>query len=157
MKTPRTGKQWSADVGAVLSLLFMTVLVALVVRESRISANPQTAIAVVDGKEMLEGDGEGPTYLVVRYTFRAESGKTFRGSANVSSGLYDRVAAGDGFEIEYAADDPSMNRVPGEFDAMFVEGIAFAVQGVFLFGYLGPRRWLRTWRGEPDPVLTDSL
>jgi hypothetical protein len=152
MKTSRTRKQWLADVGAVFSLLLVGVFVALVVRDQRISANPQIAIAVVNEKEIEDGGSEGPIYLVVRYTFKAASGDVFHGTANVSQRLYDRLAPGDGFEIQYAADDPSMSRVPGEFDEMFVEAFAVGVQGLLFFGYLGPRRWLR--RGEPDPILT---
>jgi hypothetical protein len=154
MKTERTRKQWLADIGAVLSLLLVVLFVALVVRHQRISANPEIAIAVVDAKEIQDGDGESPTYLVVRYTFKAASGSTFHSSANISSRLYDRLAIGDGFEIQYAADDPTMSRVPGEFDVMFIEAFGVGVQGVLFFGYLGPRRWIRQWRGELDPVLT---
>ena len=153
MKRARTKKQWAADIGAVLSLLLVGLFVALVIRDQRISANPEKAVAWIYEKEMLEGDGEGPTYLVVRYSFTTETGDTFHGSANVGSRLYDRVSVGDGVEIEYAVDDPTMSRVPGEFDEMWVEALAVGVQGVAFFGYLGPRRWLRTWRGEVDPVL----
>ena len=153
-KASRTRKQRLADVGALLSLLFAALFVWMIVREQRISANPSTAVALVTEKKIEDGGSEGPVYSVVRYTFKTPSGETYRGRANVSSRLYDRLEVGDGFEIQYAADDPTMSRVPGEFDEMFIEAFAVGVQGVFFFGYLGPRRWLRLWRGEPDPILT---
>jgi hypothetical protein len=153
-KTSRTRKQWLADVGAVLSLLFAALFVWMIVREQRISANPSTAVALVTEKKIEDGGSEGPVYSVVRYTFKTPSGETYRDRANVSSRLYDRLEVGYGFEIQYAADDPTLSRVPGEFDEMFVEAFAVGVQGVLFFGYLGPRRWLRLRRGQPDPILT---
>ncbi len=71
--------------------------------------------------------------------------------------LYKKVVVGDGVLIEYAADGPGNNRVKGEFDPLAIEFLGMIVFGAGLFWYVGPRRWLGTWRGEPDPVLTDSL
>ena len=152
MKKSRTRKQWLADLAAVLSLLLPALFIAFVVRDQRISANPETAIAVLETKRIVDGGGESPIYYEVRYSFTAASGGWVHGQANVGKRLYDRLAPGDGFEIQYAADDPSLSRVPGEFNGMMVEAFAVGAQGAFFFGYLGPRRWLRTLRGEPDPV-----
>ena len=153
MKTTRTRNQWLADVGAVLSLLLVVFFPAMVVRDQRISAKPETAIAVITEKRFDEGGSEEPSSYHVRYRFRAMSGAEFRSGATVGERLYDKVQVGDGIEIQYEADDPSNNRVPGEFNPRILEILGMAVMGLYFFGYLGPRRWLRTWRGEPDPIF----
>jgi hypothetical protein len=46
---------------------------------------------------------------------------------------------GDRIEIQYAADDPANNRVPGEFDPLILELLVLAVMSLGFFVYLGPR------------------
>jgi hypothetical protein len=149
--TTRTQQQRIADAAAVLSLVLPAFFLWFVVRDQQISAKPETAIAVITEKRFDEGGSEEPDSYDVRYPFRAASGEEFRSGASVTQRLYDKVQPGDGIEIQYAADDPSNNRVPGEFNPIILEVLGLAVMGLYFFGYLGPRRWVRTLRGEPDP------
>ena len=146
--------QWAADLAAIVTLVLPLLFAGLILQDRRITAAPARAVATVDEKRLVDGGGEGPTYLEVRYSFRATSGQLFHGHANVGQRLYDRLAPGDGLDVEYAADDPSLSRVPGEFNEFWIEAFAVGVQGVIFFWLLGPRRWLRVRRGEVDPVLT---
>ena len=153
-KTGRTRQQWTADAAAVLILVLPASFGWFVVRDQQISAKPETAVAVITEKRFHEGGSEDPDTYSVRYSFRDASGREVRGGDTVGKRLYEKVQVGDGIEIQYAADDPSNNRVPGEFDPILLEGVAFAVMGLIFFWYLGPRRWLRTMRGEPEPGWT---
>jgi len=126
MKPGRTQKQWLADVTAVLCLALGVFLGSFFVPAARIWTNGATATGVVDEKIV---------------------------TAAVTGTLYKKVAVGGPVVIEYAADDPTDNRVRGDFDPLAIE-VGLIVVGLGLFWYIGPRRWLRTWRGEPDPILT---
>ena len=151
MKNGRTRQQWTADVAAILILVLPAFVGWFVVRDQQISAKPVTAIAVITEKTFIKGGDETPDSYSLRYRFRASSGEEFRSERGVGKRLYDRVQMGDGIEIQYAADDPSNNRVPGEFDPILLLAAVYGVMGLLCFGYLGPRRWLCTMRGEPDP------
>ena len=146
--------QWAADIAAIATLLLPLLFAALILQDRRITDDPMRAVATVEEKRIVDGGGEGPTYLEVRYSFRTASGKLFHGNANVGQKLYDRLAPGGSLEVEYAADDPGLSRVPGEFNEFWIEAFAVGVQGLIFFWILGPRRWLRVRRGEVDPVLT---
>lgn len=150
-ETGRTRQQWTADAAAILVLVLPAFFGWFVVRDQQISAKPERAIAMITEKQFHEGGSETPDSYSLRYRFRAASGEEFRSGAGVGKRLYDSVQVGDGIEIQYAADDPTNNRVPGEFNPVILEVLGLAVMGLYLFGYLGPRRWLRTLRGEPEP------
>jgi hypothetical protein len=153
-KASRTYKQWRVDAVAVLLLVAsVSFLALLIVPMARIAANPARAAGVVYAKKTIESDGESVPSYILRYSFRASAGLEYRGSAEVGVKVYDRTSIGDPMEIEYAADDPSANRMIGDpgFAASQLKGELMIVFFVGLFVYLGPRRWLHTWRGEPDP------
>jgi uncharacterized integral membrane protein len=154
MNTGRTRQQWTADAAAILILVLPAFFGWFVVRDQQISAKPGKAIAVITEKRFFEGDSESPDSYHLGYRFRAASGEEFRSGAGIGKRLYDKVQVGDGIEIQYAADDPSNNRVPGEFNPVILEVLGLAVMGLIFFWYLGPRRWMCTLRGEPEPALT---
>lgn len=103
-------------------------------------------------KVFIEGGGEDSPRYLLRYTFTS-AGDAYRGQAAVTSEFFGDVAVGSPLEIEYAADDPANNRVRGQFDPDAFLYAVVTVTGAALFVGLGPRRWLATLRGEPDPVL----
>jgi len=154
MKPGRTQKQWLADVTAVLCLALGVFLGSFFVPAARIWTNGATATGVVDEKIFTAAKGEDVDRYVLRYSFAVASGEGYRGQDMVTGTLYKKVAVGGPVVIEYAADDPTDNRVRGDFDPLAIEFAGLIVVGLGLFWYIGPRRWLRTWRGEPDPILT---
>lgn len=79
VKAPRTRTEWLADAGAVVSLLLPALFVTMVVRDQTISAHPETAIAVVEKKSLVDTGGEGPVFPAIGYRFTAASGGTFSG------------------------------------------------------------------------------
>ena len=151
---PRTGKQWLADAGAVFSLLFVLIYVVAFVQYQRISMNPARAEGTLGEKVFIKGDGENSPRYLLRYRFTARTGDQYQGQAAVTDDFFQTASVGSQLEIEYAADDPGNNRVRGQFDPDALLYAALAVMGAALFVYLGPRRCLGTWRGEPDPVLS---
>ena len=153
-KTSRTRIQWLTDLGAVVSLLFVLVYVVLFVQYQRISLNLANAEGVVREKVFTKGDGENSPRYLLRYTFTAADGEAYRGQAAVTSEFFANVAVGNPLQIEYAADDPANNRVRGQFDPDALQYAVVTVIGAALFVAFGPRRWLSTLRGEPDPVLS---
>ena len=153
-KSGRTWWQWTVDAAAIVVLVLPALFLWLVIRDQQISAKPETAVGVITEKTFHDGGSEDPDTYSVRYSFKDSSGQEFRGGDTVGKRLYDKVRVGDGIEIQYAAGDPSNNRVPGEFDPILLEVAALAVLGLGASWYLGPRRWLSTLRGEPDPALT---
>jgi hypothetical protein len=154
MKTGRTPKQKLADATAILSLILPIFFGSFFVQTARIWIDGATATGVVRELIFIEGKGENPDRNLVRYTFTVPGG-AYRGQSAVTGKLYKTLAVGGQVEIEYAADDPGNNRVKGDFDPLAIEFLGMIVFGLGLFWYIGPRRWLRTWRGEPDPVLID--
>ncbi|MEK6225392.1 MAG: DUF3592 domain-containing protein [Chloroflexota bacterium] len=157
-RASRTGKQWLVDIGALFLLAMVLLFVGLVVQTCRIMANPATATGVVESKRIIEGGSENPTEYRLRYSFTARSGGAYGGTAGVSGDIYERTAVGAPIEVQYAADDPGNNRVISETgDPEVVESVIAAVTLLGMFVFFGPRRWLAWRRGEPDPVLTDSL
>ena len=154
MKTPRTRKQWLGDVGALVSLLFVAIFVIAFVQDKRISMNPARAGGMLGEKVFIKGDGENSPRYLLRYTFTAANGNAYSGQVAVAVDFYSDIAVGDAVEIEYAADDPANNRVRGQTDPDALLYLGLTIFGAGLFIYLGPRRWLATLRGEPDPILT---
>jgi len=153
MKPGRTQKQWLADLTAVLCLTLGIFLASFFVPAARIWTNGATTTGVVYEKIFTEGKGENVDRFLLRYTFAVASGEGYRGQDLVAGTLYRKVAVGGAVVIEYAADDPTDNRVRGDFDPFAVEFGGLIVLVLGLFWYVGPRRWLSTWRGAPDPIL----
>ena len=153
MKAGRTPKQWLADVTAVLSLILTIFVGSFFVPAARIWTNGATATGVVDEKIFTEGKGENLDRYLLGYTFTTASGGAYRGRAWVTGTLYKKVAVGGGVVIEYAADDPANNRARDDFDPLAFEFVGMIGLGVGVFWYVGPRRWLITSRGEPDPIF----
>jgi hypothetical protein len=148
-----TGGRW-LDLLAIMHGALALLIVAMVVQTCRITANPETATGVVESKRVLDG-GDDPDIFQLRYSFQGASGGQFRGSASVTQEIYDRTSVGDPFAVQYAADDPSNNRVISETgDPEVVKYFLYGIAGLVVFVLLGPRRWLALRRGEPDPALT---
>jgi hypothetical protein len=149
----RTRKQWRVDLVAVLCLALGLGLVAFaVVPALRIAANTETAAGVVLQKRFGERSEDSfPTYDL-RYGFRASTGGEYGGWAGVDEGVYKKTVIGDRIAVRYAADDPSISAavVNPPFEQLFEAAVVVAQQ-IGFFAYLGPRRWRRTLRGEPDP------
>ena len=156
MKTGRTTKQKLADATAILSLILPIFFGSYFVQAARIWTNPANTTGMVREKIFIEGKGEEADRYLVRYTFTVPHG-SYRGQTGVTGYLYKTLVVDGPVEIEYAADDPGNNRVKGDFDPLMIEFVGMIAFGLGLFWLIGPRRWLATWRGEPDPVLTDSL
>jgi hypothetical protein len=151
VKTRRTYEQWRADAAAILGGLALLLPSFFVLAQmQQISANREVAMGIVHNKTVDEG-GEGAVLYYLNYSFKDGSGREYRGSGSVGISLYKRVAPGDSLPVEYAADHPETSQIAGAFNPQMIEVVAFAASGIILFFYLGPRRWLRTWRGEPDP------
>jgi len=147
------GARW-LDLLAIMHLALTVTVVAMAVQTCRITANPAAAIGVVESKRVISG-GEDPDTFQLRYSFVATSGGQHRGSASVSQTVYDRTSVGAPVTIQYAADDPDNNRVISETgDPDAVRDVFYAIAGLGVFIYFGPRRWVALRRGEPDPVLT---
>jgi len=153
MKPRRTRAQWLLDAVAVMSVLAPVTFIGAALQDRRISASPQTAIARVEEKRLDDTGGEGPIFLEVRYSFIAASGARFHGRGHVSQRMYDKLAVGDGLEVQYAADDPSVNRLIGGSPEAGVYYFGIAMIGILWFWFFGLRRWRRELRGEPDPAL----
>jgi Protein of unknown function (DUF3592) len=148
-----TGGRW-LDLLAIMHGALTVLLVAMVVQTCRIMANPETATAVVESKRVFDG-GEDPDTFQLRYSFQGARGGQYRGSASVTQEIYDRTSVGDPFSVQYAADDPSNNRVISETgDPEVLKNFLYGIAGLVVFVLLGPRRWLALRRGEPDPALT---
>ena len=154
MKTGRTPKQKLADATAVLSLILPIFFGSYFVQAGRIWTDGATATGVVRELTFIEAKGEEVDRYYVRYTFTLPHG-SYRGQTGVTGYLYKTLVLGGPVEIEYAADDPRNNRVKRDFDPLIFEFVGMIALGLGLFWYIGPRRWLRVWRGEPDPILTD--
>lgn len=143
------------DALAVVHLALAVTVAVMVVQTYRIMANPETAVGVVETKELTRGNSENPDLFYLRYSFQAASGGTYRGTANVTQKIYDRASVGDPVTVQYAADDPGNSRVISETgNPRDFEFGLFGLAGLGVFVYLGPRRWLALRRGEPDPALT---
>lgn len=154
MKTGRTPKQKLADATAVLSLILPIFFGSYFVQAARIWTNGASTSGVVSEKIFIEGKGDNADRYLVRYMFTVPHG-AYRGQTGVTGYLYKKLELGGPVEIEYAADDPGNNRVKGDYDPLILEFFGMIFLGLALFWYIGPRRWLATWRGEPDPILTD--
>ena len=139
---------------AIVHLALAVIVVAAVVQTSRIMANPETAIGVVESKHVING-GEDPDTYQLRYSFAATSGGPHRGSASVTQKIHERTSVGDPVTVQYPADDPDNNRVISETgDPEVLRSVLYGIYGFGMFVYFGLRRWLALWRGEPDPVST---
>ena len=153
-KTSRVFKQWFTDLAAILGGLALTLpLLGMVVQGQRISWDRGVATGTVVSKEIHVSKDESPDVFEVIYSFRDPSGNEYNGHGSVDGSFFDKTAPGATLPIEYATADPRTNRIAGVFDPMFIQVLGLAAGGVTLFVYLGPRRWSRTSRGEPDPVL----
>jgi len=149
---PSKGGRW-IDAFAIIHLALAVIVVATVVQTSRIMANPETAIGVVESKHVING-GEDPDTYQLRYSFAATSGGPHRGSASVTQRIYERTSVGDPVTVQYAADDPDNNRVISETgDPDVLRNVFYGIYGLGMFVCFGPRRWLALRRGEPDPIL----
>ncbi|HVD31382.1 MAG TPA: DUF3592 domain-containing protein [Methylomirabilota bacterium] len=147
------GGRW-LDALAIMHVALTVTVVAMVVQTCRITANPETATAVVESKKVIDG-GEDPDTFQLSYNFEATSGGQYRGRASVSQRIYDRTSLGDQLAVQYAADDPGNNRIISETgDPDLMRSVFYGIAGLGVFLYLGPRRWLRLRRGQPDPILT---
>ena len=140
------------DVLAIMHLALTVTFAAMLVQTCRIMANPATATGVVESKKVING-GEDPDTYQLSYSFET-SRATYRGSASVSTTIYDHTPVGTALTVQYAADDPGNNRVLSETgDPDVGRNVGYAIVGFGVFVYLGPRRWLALRDGEPDPVL----
>ncbi len=153
-KTPRVFKQWLTDAAAILGGLALTLpLLWVLVQGQRISWDRGVATGTVLRKEIVVSKDESPDVYDLRYSFRDASGSEYSGRGSVDVSFYRKTVPGATLLVEYATADPRTSRIAGAFDPMFIEMLGLAVSGIGLFVYLGPRRWARTSRGEPDPVL----
>lgn len=150
-----TWQRRAADIFALICLFAAIGTVALVaVPLYRIAANPATATGVVSEKRFDEGNSEGgPETYAFKYTFQV-AGRAYGGSVSVDKRAYDEASVGDAVPIQYAVDDPGMNRASyAGVQLWHFEGLLYAVLLFGLFLYLGPWRWLKVWRGEADSAL----
>jgi hypothetical protein len=146
------GGRW-LDALAIMHLALTVIFAGMLVQTCRLTANPDTAIGVVDSKRVKSG-GDDPDTLELRYSFEATSGHRYGGAASVSQKIYDRTAVGDSVTVQYAADDPGNNRVISETgDPDVGRFVVYGIAGLGVFLYIGPRRWLALRRGEPDPAF----
>jgi hypothetical protein len=153
MKKPRTLRQWLVDAGAILCAAVVVVLAVGTVRDLRLWQNPETSIAVVIDKRVSNG-AEGGTFYQVRYSFTPSSGRQFLGEANLRHELYDETSLGDRIQIQYAADEPGRSRAINEVRdpvGSFIAVATWTASFFAMFIYYGPRRWLRTLKGQPEP------
>jgi hypothetical protein len=136
-------------------LVFVVPVWWLLAEEHRVSTDGQIATGIVQSKTFVSGRGETSSYYSVSYSFSDASGREQTGSGRVDQSEYDKVSPGDALAIQYVPDGPLRSRIYGTSTLQDVgEPLALAAVGIAFFYFLGPQRWLREWRGKPDPVLT---
>jgi uncharacterized protein DUF3592 len=152
----RRARQWFIDGAAIITLLVFVVPVGwLLAEQHRLSTDGPIVTGIVRSKAFVSGRGEISSYYSVSYSFTDASGREQTGSGTVDESVYDKVSPGDALAIQYLPDGPSRSRAYGTSTLPEVgEPLALAAVGIAFFYFLGPQRWLREWRGKPDPVLT---
>jgi hypothetical protein len=146
------GGRW-LDALAVMHFALTVIVVAMVVQTCRIMANPETAVGAVESKRVING-GEDPDTFQLGYSFAAMSGSPRYGRASVTQKIYDRTSVGDAVTVQYAVDDPDNNRILSETgDPDVLRYVFYAIAGLGVFVYFGPRRWLALRNGEGDPAF----
>jgi hypothetical protein len=142
------------DVGAVFTAFVFLVPVAwALVQEQRLATDGQITTGVVQKKVYVRGGNDSSPDYYVWYSFTDASDREHTGRVLVDDSVYDKVSPGDLLPIQYLADEPGTSRIAGAFNPLIPEVLAMAAVGAIWFIYLGPQRWLREWRGKPDPVL----
>jgi hypothetical protein len=155
MKTRRRARQWFVDGSAILiGLAALVPVIWIHADDERMSADGQITTGVVQGKETIEGGGETPTTYRLRYVFEDASGRKQAGSAGVEHSIYKTTSVGARLPIQYLPDQPQRSRIAGTFDPGILEALVLTALGFIYFFLLGPERWFKELRGEPDPVLT---
>ena len=150
--TTKTANHWLPDIAAVLCLVATLVFVVVYVGEQRTWATPETTTGVLTDRRAVIGNSEGVDYCTVTYSFTDGLGREYRGRSDLDFAFCSRSSVGDHLDVEFVRGNPGMSRVRGQASVQLIGQAAIVLLlPAGLFVYLGPRRWLRMWRGEPDP------